>query len=88
MYIYTEDDNRLFAAQMASRKQYDRGYKAGYEKGLKDAGGVDVDKAIQFLEGYAFKDDKEVYTNGTILLPLFRVKQALIDKAYNGFHER
>lgn len=46
---------------------------------------VDVEKAMQFLEGYAFKDDKEVYTNGTTLVPLFRVKQALVDKAYNGF---
>lgn len=46
---------------------------------------VDIEKALKFIESYAFKDEKEVYTNGTILVPLFRVKQALIDKAYNGF---
>lgn len=48
---------------------------------------VDVDKAMQFLEGCSFKDEQEIYTNGTILVPLFRVKQALVDKAYNGFRE-
>ena len=45
---------------------------------------VDVDKAMEFIESYAFKDDKEVYTNGTVLVPLFRVKQAIVDKAYYG----
>ena len=48
---------------------------------------VDVEKALAFIADYAFKDDKEVYTNGTVLVPLFRVKQALVDKAYNGFRE-
>ena len=48
---------------------------------------VDVDKAMECVEGYAFKDDQEVYTNGTVLVPLFRVKQAFIDKAYTGLFE-
>lgn len=48
---------------------------------------VDVEKALEFVEDYAFTDDKKVYTNGTVLVPLFRVKQAFVDKAYNGFRE-
>lgn len=36
MYIYTEDDNRLFAAQTAARNKFDRGFKAGYEAGYKE----------------------------------------------------
>lgn len=48
---------------------------------------VEVDKAMEFIESYSFKDDKKVYTNGSVLVPLFRVKQALIDKAYNGLFE-
>lgn len=48
---------------------------------------VDVDKAIKFCEDYSFKDSKEVYTNGSMLIPLFRVKQAFVDKAYNGFFQ-
>lgn len=46
---------------------------------------LNVDKAMRFIENYAFKDEKEAYTNGAVLVPLFRVKQALVDKAYNGF---
>lgn len=48
---------------------------------------VDVDKAIQFIEKYSFEDKERIYTNGSILVPLFRVKQSLVDKAYNGFLE-
>lgn len=35
-----------------------------------------------FVIGYSFRDSEEVYTNGTILVPLFRVLDALsmIDK--------
>ena len=29
----------------------------------------------KFAEEYGFKDDKEVYTNGSDLIPIFRVKQ-------------
>jgi len=29
---------------------------------------------------YAFKDEKEIYTNGTILVPLFRVLDAISQK--------
>ena len=48
---------------------------------------VDADKALEWLEGYTFTDTKRVYTNGTVLVPLFRVRQALKDKAYNGLME-
>ena len=30
----------------------------------------------QFWAEYSFRDDKEIYTNGSILIPLFRVEQA------------
>ena len=29
-----------------------------------------------FLSGFAFKDSEEIYTNGSMLIPLFRVQQA------------
>ena len=48
---------------------------------------VDADKALEWLEGYTFTDTKQVYTNGTVLVPLFRVRQALKDKTYNGLME-
>ena len=31
----------------------------------------------KFFEDYAFTDSKEVYTNKALLIPVFRVKQAL-----------
>ena len=31
----------------------------------------------KFAKEYGFKDDKEVYTNGSDLIPIFRVKQWL-----------
>jgi hypothetical protein len=34
-------------------------------------------KIIDFIIDYSFKDEKEIYTNGTILVPLFRVLDAL-----------
>jgi hypothetical protein len=37
-------------------------------------------KIAEFIIDYSFKDRKEVYTNGTILVPLFRVLDALIQK--------
>lgn len=35
-------------------------------------------KIIDFIIDYSFKDSKEVYTNGTILVPLFRVLDAIV----------
>ena len=29
----------------------------------------------KFIEDYSFKDKEEVYTNGTVLVPVFRVEQ-------------
>ena len=60
------------------------------ERRLKEGNAVDAadaDKALEWLEGYTFTDTKQVYTNGTVLVPLFRVRQALKDKAYNGLME-
>lgn len=37
-------------------------------------------KVADFIMDYAFKDEKEVYTNGTILVPLFRVLDAILQK--------
>ena len=34
-------------------------------------------KIIDFIIDYSFKDTQQVYTNGTILVPLFRVLDAL-----------
>ena len=31
----------------------------------------------EFAKAYGFKDDKEIYTNGSELIPIFRVKQWL-----------
>lgn len=33
---------------------------------------------IDFIIDYSFKDKEEVYTNGTILVPLFRVLDAIV----------
>jgi hypothetical protein len=35
-------------------------------------------KIINFIIDYSFNDKQQVYTNGTILVPLFRVLDALI----------
>ena len=37
-------------------------------------------KLTEFIMDYAFKDEKEVYTNGAILVPLFRVLDAISQK--------
>ncbi len=34
-------------------------------------------KIIDFIIDYSFKDKEEVYTNGTVLVPLFRVLDAI-----------
>ena len=43
-------------------------------------------KIIDFIIDYSFKDSEEVYTNGTILVPLFRVLDAIGQKGqeYQG----
>ena len=40
-------------------------------------------KIIDFIIDYSFKDKEEVYTNGTILVPLYRVLDAIVQ---NGEH--
>ena len=37
-------------------------------------------KVIDFIMDYSFKDNKKVYTNGTILVPLYRVLDAIEQK--------
>jgi hypothetical protein len=43
-------------------------------------------KVIDFIIDYSFKDNQEVYTNGTILVPLFRVLDA-ISQGGNEYQE-
>ncbi|MBU9724416.1 DUF551 domain-containing protein [Diplocloster modestus] len=35
------------------------------------------DSAMEFIKGYSFKDGKEIYTNGSELIPVFRVEQMI-----------
>ena len=35
-------------------------------------------KIIDFIIDYSFKDKEEVYTNGTVLVPLYRVLDAIV----------
>ena len=86
---------RPFTCYMGlSVSEYDEGFldcaEAAREaiKNLPEKDILDIDKALEWLTGYIIKDDKEVYTNGTDLVPLFRVKQALKEKAYNELCER
>jgi hypothetical protein len=37
-------------------------------------------KIIDFIIDYSFKDTQQVYTNGTILVPLFRVLDSISQK--------
>jgi len=37
-------------------------------------------KIINFIIDYSFKDTQQVYTNGTILVPLFRVLDSINQK--------
>lgn len=37
-------------------------------------------RIIDFITQYSFKDSEEVYTNGTILVPLYRVLDAIAQK--------
>lgn len=48
---------------------------------LKHITDSDKLKVIDFIIDYSFKDKQQVYTNGTILVPLFRVLDAI---AQNG----
>lgn len=59
--------------------------KAEFEE--ERAAVVDVDKAIMWLKNYVFEDSRKIYTNGSRLIPYFRVLQAFRDKAYNGLQE-
>lgn len=65
-----------------TEQAYKNGYDKGYADGKKD---VDVEKALAWLQGYTTTDTEQVYSNGCVFVPLYRVKQAFEDKAYNGF---
>lgn len=43
-------------------------------------------RVIDFIVSYSFKDRQEIYTNGTILVPLYRVLDAITQKgnSYNA----
>lgn len=49
-----------------------------------------LDNFLDFIRKYSFKDEKEIYTNGADLIPVFRVEQAwdhytdvILDYIYN-----
>lgn len=49
----------------------------------------------EFIDGFSFKDNKEIYTNGAELVPVFRVeqgfeyyKQKIIDEFANTLTQR
>jgi hypothetical protein len=44
-------------------------------------------KIVDFILDYSFKDSQEVYTNGTILVPLFRVLDAIGQKGEQYYNE-
>ena len=37
----------------------------------------------EFIKDYSFKDSEEVYTNGTVLVPVFRVEQ-MVEHYFNN----
>lgn len=47
---------------------------------IKDITDEEKLKIIDFIIDYSFKDEKQVYTNGAILVPLFRVLDAISQK--------
>lgn len=47
---------------------------------LKDITDEETLKIIDFIIDYSFKDSEEVYTNGTILVPLYRVLDSISQK--------
>ncbi len=44
-------------------------------------------KIVDFILDYSFKDNQEVYTNGTILVPLFRVIDAMGQKGEQYYNQ-
>jgi hypothetical protein len=44
-------------------------------------------KIVDFILDYSFKDNQEVYTNGTILVPLFRVLDAMGQKGEQYYNQ-
>ena len=83
--------NDLISRSALKKDLLDRSFfpaivKAAVEKApAVDA--VEVDKAMAWLEGYTMTDTKQIYSNGIVYVPMFRVEQALVDKAYNGLQE-
>ena len=45
---------------------------------MKYIGNPNARKVAEFIMNYAFRDTKQVYTNNTIIVPLYRVLDALI----------
>lgn len=41
----------------------------------------DTEKAMSFIEQFAFLDSQLAYSNGTMLVPMSRVRDALVNKA-------
>lgn len=38
----------------------------------------------EFLKEYSFKDNREIYTNGSMLIPVFRVEQMIAHYMYEN----
>lgn len=45
---------------------------------IKDITDKEKLKVIDFIIDYSFKDEQQVYTNGTVLVPLYRVLDAIL----------
>lgn len=49
---------------------------------------MDFPKTVdEFLKHYSFKDKKELYTNGSDLIPVFRVEQ-MLNHYFHYFFEK
>ncbi len=67
MYVYTEDDDKIFAAQMAAKDEYDKGYAQG-KKDAQQPKWISVKERLpdgeciafghgEMLVGYVYEDE-------------------------------
>lgn len=45
------------------------------EQGMSEENMQQYDSFEEFIEAFSFKDSAEVYSNGVMLIPVFRIKQ-------------
>lgn len=70
--IYSDDEGRI-----TSMEKKDLVDDISIKSRLKYVKDFQASKVAKFLLDYCFKDSQEVYTNGTVLVPMFRVLDAL-----------